>query len=139
MADLICGQVNDSGLAISKCPAPGIRIRRTSSPAPCCGLDVRIDKRGRLRKSELQLLRSHSTWIRHIVERQRHVNGEDAACTRYIPNVDVAFVCPDRLARNGQPETQPRAILPSPLTERLKRVTQGGRDTPALVFHLDQE
>ena len=33
MADLICGHVNDSGLAISKCPAPGIRIRRTWSPA----------------------------------------------------------------------------------------------------------
>src|SRR5215211_7595146 len=100
---------------------------------------LRAARRGRLRKAKLQILRSHSTWIRHIVERQRHVNGEDAACTRYIPNVDVAFVCPDRLARNGQPETQPRAILPSPLTERLKRVTQGGRDTPALVFHLDQE
>ena len=29
MAALTCGQANDSGLAISKCPAPGIKIRRT--------------------------------------------------------------------------------------------------------------
>jgi hypothetical protein len=33
MADLICGQANDTRLALSKCPAPGISMRRTSSPA----------------------------------------------------------------------------------------------------------
>ena len=33
MADLTCGHVNDNGLAISKRPAPEIRIRRTWSPA----------------------------------------------------------------------------------------------------------
>lgn len=33
MAALTCGHANDSGLAMSKWPAPGIRIRRTWSPA----------------------------------------------------------------------------------------------------------
>lgn len=33
IAALTCGHVNDKGLAISKCPAPGIRICRTLSPA----------------------------------------------------------------------------------------------------------
>jgi hypothetical protein len=33
MAALTFGHVNDIGLAISKCPAPGIKIRRTGSPA----------------------------------------------------------------------------------------------------------
>jgi hypothetical protein len=55
-------------------------------------------------------LRSDYTWIRHIVGHQRHVDDEDAAFTRYVPSVDVAFVSPDRLASNRQSETQSRSF-----------------------------
>jgi len=83
-------------------------------------------------------LRADDSSIRHVVGRQRHVDGENAAFAGYIPDVDVAFVCPDGLASNRQPQAEPRPISPAPLTERLNGSPTVG-DTPALVFHLDQE
>ena len=73
---------------------------------------------------------------RHVCGRKRKVDGEDAAFTRNVVNVDVSTVCSDRLSSNRKPQAKACSISAPPLAERLKRVACRGRNAAALVFDL---